>query len=251
MSSNIWMQCAGASRIRTLRGAPWRAVEAQHQISTRKLVDSLEEQALLEQLIDASKPPDRTGGRLHVLLATPFRYPPLPHGSRFGGRHEPGIWYGSDSRHALFAEVAYYRFVFLEGTRADLGTLTTAHTAFRVSVRTSKGVDLSRAPFDAHREAIASPTDYAASQALGTAMRDAGVHAIRYHSARDAEGGTNVAVFSPAAFGAAEPRDLETWHSAATRARVELVRHDYFSPLAFAFDRDAFLVDGRLPAPAL
>jgi hypothetical protein len=251
MSSNIWTQCAGASRIRTLRCAPWRAVEAQHQISTRKLVDSLEEQALLEQLIETSKPPNRTDGRLHVLLATPFRYPPLPHGSRFGGRHEPGIWYGSESRHALFAEVAYYRLVFLEGTHADLGTVTTAHTAFRASVRASKGIDLSRPPFDAHRAAIASPVDYTASQALGTAMRDAGVQAIRYPSARDAEGGMNVGVLSPVAFGTSAPRDLETWHSTATRARVELVRHDYFSPLAFAFSRDAFLVDGQLPAPAL
>ena len=48
-------------------------VEAQHQVSTRKLVDSLEEQALLEELIEASKPPNRTGARLHVLLSTPDR----------------------------------------------------------------------------------------------------------------------------------------------------------------------------------
>ena len=73
MSSNIWTQCAGASRLLSLRLRPWRVVEAQHLVSTRKLVDSLEEQAVLEGLIDSAKPPDQTAGRLHVLLATPFR----------------------------------------------------------------------------------------------------------------------------------------------------------------------------------
>src|SRR5688500_4060934 len=98
MSSSIWTRCAGDSEIRALRLSPWRAVEAQHQVSTRKLVASAEEQALLEELIDRAKPPDPTRGALLYLLATPFRYPPLRHGSRFGTRHERGIWYGSETR---------------------------------------------------------------------------------------------------------------------------------------------------------
>src|SRR5690606_40733910 len=73
MSSSIWTRCAGASELRPLRLEPWRVVEAQHRVSTRKLVDTLEEQALLEDLIERAKPPDPTGGRLHYLLATPFR----------------------------------------------------------------------------------------------------------------------------------------------------------------------------------
>ena len=81
MSPSIWTQCAGASRIRALKLTAWRAVEAQHQVSTRKLVDSLEEQQLLESLIDAVKPPAPHGARFHYLLSTPFRYPPLRHGS--------------------------------------------------------------------------------------------------------------------------------------------------------------------------
>ena len=80
MSSNIWTQCAGGSKVARLRLSPWRVVEAQHQVSTRKLVDSIDEQAILEQLIETSKPVDATAGRRHVLLATPFRYPPLRHG---------------------------------------------------------------------------------------------------------------------------------------------------------------------------
>jgi hypothetical protein len=185
-----------------------------------------------------------------VLLSTPFRYPPLPHGSRFGARHERGIWYGAETQRALFAEVAYYRLVFLDASRADFGALTTWHTAFSIRIRTSRGVDLTRPPFDAHRPVIASPTGYGESQALGAAMRAGGVEAFRYPSARD-RGGVNVGVFTPVVFGAARPRNMETWHCTATRDRIEVVRRDFFDALAFTFRREEFLVDGKLPVPAL
>ena len=251
MSSSIWTRCAGASEIRPLHLSPWRVVEAQHQVSTRKLVDSAEEQELLEELIDRAKPPDLTGGRLHYLLFTPFRYPPLAHGSRFGGRHERGIWYGSVDRRSAFAEVAYYRLLFLEGSHALLGTVSTALTAFTARLRTARGVDLVAPPFDAHRRAIASPTSYASSQPLGTAMRSAGVEAFRYPSARDAEGGINVATFVASVFGNTKPKLLETWHCSASRDRVEITQGDYFKRNRFAFPRSQFLVKGVLPAPAL
>ena len=164
MSSSIWTQCAGDSRIAPLRLSPWRVVEAQHLVSTRKLVDSAEEQILLEEMIDSAKPPDITKGSIHYLLFTPFRYPPLLHGSRFGTKFERGIWYGSLEQRSAFAEVAYYRLLFLEGSRTDLGILTTALTAFVATVRTMRGVDLSKSPFDKHRAKIASPSRYEATQ---------------------------------------------------------------------------------------
>ena len=250
MSSSIWTRCAGDSELRAMRASPWRAVEAQHQVSTRKLVDSAEEQELLEELIDRTKPPDVTAGRTHYLLATPFRYPPLRHGSRFGTRLERGIWYGSETRAAVFAEVAYYRLLFLDGSRAKLETLTTQLTAFRVSARTSRGVDLVASPFDKYRRAIASPARYEESQKLGAAMRAAGVELFRYPSARD-PAGVNVAAFTPAVFGKAKPRDLETWSCTARRASVELVKRDYFGREVHAFARGAFLVGRSLPAPAV
>jgi hypothetical protein len=226
-------------------------VESQHQVSTRKLVDSNEEQALLEDLIESVKPPDITSGRLHYLLSTPFRYPPLAHGSRFGRRHERGIWYGSTERRTAFAEVAYYRLLFLEGSRVLLGTLATPLTAFTANIRTSTGVDLVVAPFDVHRKAIASPTSYASSQALGTAMRESGVEAFRYPSARDDNGGVNVGAFAPSVFGSTRPKSLESWHCTASHERVEVARGDYFKREEFVFPRSQFLVQGELPAPAL
>ena len=86
---------------------------SQEQIATLGYVDTLAEQALLEQMLDDVKPPYRadTDG-LHYLLKTPFRYPPLKWGSRFGRIHEPGIFYGGCSTEATLAEAAYYRFVF-------------------------------------------------------------------------------------------------------------------------------------------
>ncbi len=251
MSSSIWTRCAGGSELRQLHISPWRVVEAQHQVSTRKLVDSAEEQALLEEMIDRVKPPDLTGGRMHYLLFTPFRYPPLNHGSRFGGRRERGIWYGSVDHRTAFAEVAYYRLLFLEGTRASLGTVTTALTAYAARARTPRGVDLVAAPFDAYRRAIASPTSYTSSQALGNSMRRAGVEAFRYPSARDYEGGVNVGIFEPSVFGNTRPKLLETWHCAASRERVEVTQGDYFKRESFAFPRSQFLVQGVLPAPAM
>jgi hypothetical protein len=250
MSSSIWTRCAGDSEIRPLRLAPWRVVEAQHQLSTRKLVESAEEQILLEELIERSKPPLRAPARMHYLLSTPFRYPPLRHGSRFGSRVEPGIWYGSENLRTAFAEVAYYRLLFLEGSHADLGTVTTQHAAFSARARSMKGIDLTRPPFAAHRKAIASRTGYTATQALGTAIRSAGVALIRYPSARDAEGGINVAVFSPSAFEGAKPRELQTWHCIAHTRRVEFTKRDYFRAERFAFEQAQFLVNGSLPRPA-
>jgi hypothetical protein len=250
MSSSIWTQSAASSRIRRLSSVAWRVVEAQHRNSTRNLVGSDEEQILLEDLLEAAKPPlSEQDGRLHYLLFTPFRYPPLAHGSRFGSRWDRGIWYGAEALRSAFAEVAYYRLLFLEGTDADLGTIETELTAFNVPILTSRGIDLASAAFERWRPQLASKTSYTATQPLGVAMRDAGVEACRYDSARDDEGGVNVAVFSPRAFAARRPRSLQSWYSAANRDAVEFSKQDYFEQQRYRFVRAVFLVDGALPHP--
>lgn len=251
MSSSIWMQCEGASELRPLRVVAWRVVESQHEVSTRKLVSSAAEQELLEELIDRVKPPVIVGARQHYLLFTPFRYPPLRHGSRFGARHERGIWYGSEQQRTAFAEVAYYRLLFLEGTQAPLEPISTALTSFTVRMRASRGIDLATPPFADHAEAISSPRSYGESQALGDAMRAAQVELFRYRSARDAEGGTNVGAFTPTVFHHATPQRLERWHCTATRGAVDFTRGDLTRTReVHVFDRTQFLLDGRLPSPA-
>lgn len=251
MSSSIWTQCAGASRRHPLHLSPWRVVEAQHLVSTRKLVDSDDEQVLLEELIDSVKPADITNGRIHYLLFTPFRYPPLSRGSRFGTLHERGIWYGALEVRTAFAEVAYYRLLFLAGSVAALGTVSTALTLFSANVRTQSGIDLTRPPFDAHRKLISSRMRYDESQGLGAAMRGDQVEAAIFSSARDNEDGRCIAVFTPAVFGRPRPRSFATWHCAASTERVDFSQSDYFIRQRFAFDRKQFLVNGELPSPAI
>ncbi|MEZ4417531.1 MAG: RES family NAD+ phosphorylase [Gemmatimonadota bacterium] len=250
MSSAIWTRCAGETRLATLERTPWRVVEAQHLVSTRQLVDSDAEQEVLETLLDDAKPPDPASGRRHYLLSTPFRYPPLPWGSRFGSREERGIWYGAEEVRTALAETAYYRLLFVEGTEAALRPLATEHTVFRVGARTRRGVDLTQAPFQDFESELRSPTDYGSTQDLGRSMRTDGVEMALYRSARDAEAGVAVAVFTPAVFGRHRPRDFETWYAVTTTAAVELRKKDFFVRVTHRFPREQFLVDGRLPRPA-
>ena len=253
MSPSIWTRCAGSSRVRRLGGAFRRVVEAQFRNSTRKLVDSDEEQALLEELLDthAKLPvPDGFAG-LHYLLYTPFRHPPLRNGSRFGTRRERGILYGARELPTAFAEVAYYRLLFLEGSEAALGVVTVELTAFAFGIAASRGVDLTRAPFAQLEEEISSKTSTAASQQLGREMRDAAVECCVYLSARDAGRGHCIAVFENV-FKPQRPSGEERWTCAASRERVEFTSGSLLRKTArHAYERKQFLVRGRLPTPAV
>ena len=219
-------------------------MEAQHLTSTRKLVETSQEQELLEEMIETAKPsvPQAAQDRkLHYLLFTPFRYPPLRHGSRFGTRHEPSIWYGSRHRRTAMAETAYYRLLFLNGTDADLGTVTTEMAVFQASYRTSRGVDLSRPPFDRYRSLIAAPDSYEATQALGRAMRNDRIDLFRFPSARDINPGVNVGIFSPGALGRKLATGPENWHVVATSDDVEFIRKDFLRNVtSVRFSSDLF-----------
>ena len=95
MSPDIWTQCGPKFKFTAYEGRPWRVVEAQHVVATRKLVDSDEEQSILEDLLDSAKPPkpyDEECKSYHYLLWTPFRYPPLQYGSRLGSPERRGLW---------------------------------------------------------------------------------------------------------------------------------------------------------------
>lgn len=251
MSLNIWTQCAERFEPQRIAGPAWRAVESQHVTSTRKLVDSDDEQQVLETLIDTAKPPWPLGRRfigLHYLLATPFRHPPLRYGSRFGTRRERGIFYCAEAQATVFAEKAYYVLLFLDGTDADIEPLTRPLTVFQVRISTKKGADLTRAPFDEFLEQISSATSYGDSQPLGTAMREAGVAAFRFTSARDPHAGANVGLIEPV-FSSKKPVNAEQWICTATRTRAELKPGPAVMRSRTSFAREVFEVDGVLPAP--
>jgi hypothetical protein len=252
VSQTIWTRCAGTSEVRPLRGRFHRVVEAQFRNSTRKLCDSDEEQALLEKLIDQrAKAPVPAGFEdLHYLLYTPFRHPPLRNGSRFGSRAERGILYGAKKLPTALAEVAYYRFVFLAGSAADLGDVATEHTAFRFGIDAGRAVDLGAPPFRDYEAEISSKTRYDASQELGAQMRADGVQAALYVSARAPSREVNVAVFENV-FAPRTPTDERGLRCMANRSVVEIRGRELLGPdERWSFERGQFEIGGKLPSPA-
>ncbi len=214
----------------------WRAVEAQHKIATMVLVDTLDEQALLESLLDQSKPALDDGlRRLHWLLFTPFRYPPLPSGSRFRGPAEPGVFYGADERRTACAELGYWRWRFLMDSPALDAIGPIPQTLFRTPVA-GRGIDLRMPPFDARRDAWTNPDDYAACQELARDARRQNVQLIRYESVRDPHSGACAAVLAHAAFAARQPADTESWMLVVARQHVIWRHNSVFDDAAFEFD---------------
>jgi hypothetical protein len=247
---DIWNVCDGAQHIAPIGGTALRMVESQEQVATTRLVDLLDKQQVLEELLEATKPPWRAGTeKLHYLLATPFRYPPLRHGSRFGRRDEPALFYAALTLPTLLAEAAYYRFVFWQGMSVPPSArLKTQHSVFELQYASPHGVRLQAAPFDDWHAALTDPVDYRATQALGRAMRTAGVAAFEYPSARDAAHGVNVALFSPTALAQPRPGYTEQWLAETSGRHVR-----YLGPGHSAiheFSLNDFAVEGQLPHPA-
>mgnify|MGYP001275827799 CR=1 FL=1 len=152
----------------------WRAVEAQHVVATMALVDTLEEQAQLERLIEESKPPLPAGATgLHYLLFTPFRYPPPGSGSRFRRPGDPGVFYGAEAVRTACAEVGYWRWRFLRDSPGLERIDPKPQTVFRAAVA-SPAIDLRKPPYLRRRRQWTDPNDYQACQALAARVDAAG-----------------------------------------------------------------------------
>ena len=207
--------------------AAWRGVEAQHIVATMRLVDTLDEQAMLEQLLEASKPalpPPAAQPKVaqrkpaqpkHCLLTTPFRYrSPLP--SRFRSAGSAGVWYGAETLQAAAAEVAYWRWRFLTASVGLLEQdLLTEHTFFQAQVQ-GTAIDLTESPWVRRRNDWTRDADYSATKALAQAARARGVQWIRYASVRD-PGGRCAAVFDVDALHLGDPTPQQTWHCKVSR----------------------------------
>ena len=188
-------------------------VEAQHVVSTAKLVDTRDEQELLEEIIETSKPPvPPEAAGLDFLLFSPFRYDTRPpDGSRFRSVTDPGVFYAAETVRTAAAEVAYWRWRFLQDSEGLVRLHPCPFTAFRVPIATN-AVDLRVPPFDRDASAWTHPSDYSATQNFGRAARSAGVGAIVYLSVRDTESHSCTAVLTPLAFAARKPDNAtQTW----------------------------------------
>jgi hypothetical protein len=247
---DIWAACREAVDPSRHQGELLRMVESQEQIATRALVDDLAEQALLEQLLEQSKPPLPAGsGHLDYLLASPFRYPPLEYGSRFGSRFEPSLFYGALETSSVLAETAFYRLVFWSGMSLPppAGRLTTEHTLFAANYDTEQGLSLHLPPFDNYREYLTNPSSYAATQLLGSEMRAAGIELFIYRSARDPQGGLNIGLFNATPFIDGRSTWKQAWLCDVSDDEVAFYNVSLGTTV---FKRELFLVDEKLPAPA-
>lgn len=143
------------------------------------------------------------------------------------------------------AETAFYKVLFflVEARGMALPANAVDHHAFTVPCAARRGIDLTELPYadDANLTALADDT---ACQALADAARAAEVDVIRYRSVRDPAGGMNVALVTPAAFRATEPKALQTWSFFVRSDRVQARRE--FPPQDIEHPMTDFATDPRL-----
>jgi hypothetical protein len=221
-SADIWTQEDLSSNHEELDGLQvWRFVEAQHLIATTPLVDNWEEQAILEDILEDTKPPipEELVG-VDFLLATPFRYRAVAgstnhdRGSRF--RHTgsvDGVFYAARDPHTCAFEAGFYRALFFaESPGLKLPTNAMYYTAFSTKITTQKALNLTTHPvLSAYSTIWEDPANYDICQKLAADARRAGVEVIIYKSVRDPKGGLNYAVLTPKAFLTKRIEKRQTW----------------------------------------
>ncbi|WP_058533679.1 RES family NAD+ phosphorylase [Legionella saoudiensis] len=238
---NIWKLCEGNQFISSISVEPWRVVEDQHILSSRDLVDSIEEHDLLEELIEESKPLIEKGK--NYLIFTPFRYPPLKYGSRFGTTCEPSLWYGSLQLETAFTEVAYYRLKFFADTSADLGYIEISMTAFTALIASNRGIDLTEEPFKQYTPYISDKNTYDHSQLLGAQMRADNIEVFIYNSARTTALTKNIAAFTQSVFQCKKSQYVhqeQKWKCFANRHSIEFTRRELKANQRFSFTAENF-----------
>jgi len=250
VSIDIWSQCQGINHIQVLNETAWRIVGTDGT-AMRKLVDSYEEQEILENMINKPKLISiKENQRFHPLLIKPFEY--RSYGSRFAKKSELGLWYGSLHPETTMAETAFYQFHFLRASEASYSLVKRQITLFSTKVRTEKAIKLEKSPFSHYTKLISAPDVYKASQQLGTAMRESAIQAFTYQSARDTKKSNNIALFTPKAFRHHKPdaKSFQLWHCIASDNFIEFVRTNSIIRETKIFSLNQFLVNGVLPFPA-
>jgi hypothetical protein len=180
-------------------------------------------------------------------MASPFRYGAVyPRGSRFRRAGKTlGVFYGAERPQTAAAEMAFYRLLFYaESPRTPWPANAGEYTAFNAPVETTAALDLTIPPLNADRRIWTDVLSYEPCQTLAEAARTAAIDIIRYESARDPEGGSNLALLSPGAFARREPSQFETWHIKVGPSGAQVIRE--FPPDRYEFGRDAFGADPRM-----
>ena len=223
-----------ASEVAPYRGRVIRMVEAQHRIATNRLAADARDQALLEALADEVKPAlPAAAAALPWLLASPFRYG-LGRPSRFRATDVlPGIFYASERIETAVSEAAWWRLAaFARSPGFRLPRTPTPMSAFAVTVRTERAVDLTEGALAAPPGRWTHPGDYTETQALGAEARAERIAAIRAPSARHT-GGINLAILDPAAL-IPPPAPHSSWAFLMTDTELIATREMSDQALRFA-----------------
>ncbi len=248
---DIWAAVKNETFLSVLSGELIRVVESQEQIATNQLVDNFEEQIQLEEMLEQSKPrlSQQIQERLSYLLTTSFRYPPLAHGSRFGSRFEPSLFYASKSQSTAFSETAFYRFYFWRGmaTQPPSGKFLTEHTVFTATYYSANGLSLNKMPFFQFEKQLRHPQNYQTTQTLGNNMRENKIDIFEYTSARDTNKGTNVALFNASVFSCKKPTEQQQWLCETTSDKIAFSSKE---GILFRFRIKDFLFNNTFPLPA-
>lgn len=249
MSRITWRRDEIIANLHKYRGLVYRCVDALDQMATQSVTDSADEQDLVENAIERSKPtiPAAAHGR-HFLLSTPFRHTRQRRlkASRFKAPGaDCGVFDASEKEEAALAETAFYILLSLaESISASPPFWTGQKSIFSVNLDTDRALDLTQPPFRQDRAVWRDPFDYGPCQEMGAKTREAGGALIRYESARDPDETENVAVFDPTAFADAAPQHHPTWHLVAGDQGV-LAKQE-FTGKRLSFPRHHFDRDERL-----
>lgn len=249
-SASFQQDCVAKDPIQAYEAKVFRLVETQEFAATSTLVDDLDEQFMLEQMLDEVKPPYRENTEhMHYLLKTPFRYPPLRHGSRFGTRLMQSFFYASEQVTTTLAEVAYYRFVFLDDMQDTYSNpIRSEHLLFSVAIKSASCIDLAAHRFEPYKPLARDPQSYGFCQQIGKWLVETlNVDTIRYWSAR-CENGTNVAIFEPRSITSSQPEEQQNWLCLTHKEKISFTQFGGGQPINF--QRQQFLVNRKIPRPA-
>lgn len=196
-------------------GVCWRAVEAQHVISTSKLVDNNEEQKILEEVIENTKPPYPVElENYDFLLYTPFRYPPTGKGSRFRkANQKEGVFYAAEKPQTAIAELSFWRLLFFqESPETKIPENPQQLRVFSIKYDSHRAIDLTQPPLSTFESEWLKKNDYSFCQWLADEARKANVELIRSFSARCPNKGKNVSILDEKAFHSKTPESfMQTW----------------------------------------
>lgn len=215
----------------------WRAVEAQHRVATMRLADSLEDQLLLEQMLDQSKPPRAPGSSNDYLIYSPFRYT-SKYPSRFRPNNELGAWHGADTPQTVAAEIAHWRWRFV--IDSDITMENRVEFTFFQAKFTGIELNLTQSPWSKLKAIWTHPSDYSKCHQLANELRTnfPDVQSIRYESVRDPNQGFCQVVFDENALQRPNKNLQQTWVCLTSDKGARLFHDEEYLEFKFSEIKD-------------